>query len=160
MAAARSLGSIQAFSRKFQVLFFVRRDAAALCLPQRFAKSLHQGMLRLVPGAKPNLQLTVQSADSRRPINGQLLAHRKMQSHVQEGILLARAARFEVDGCLFAFDADHGSHPARAPRIPPVREVACRLARCAIRGCVDVLRHEAAIQQTSHDRVLQIHMRA
>ena len=69
-------------AREGHIVFLVRRPAGSLRVPQRFAESLHEHVFRAVPASEPNLQSPVQFAHSGRPIDGHLIAHRKMKAHM------------------------------------------------------------------------------
>src|SRR5258708_17274542 len=70
-----------------QILTLVGRPAVALSLPQLLAQRFHESVLREMPIAVTRLQLALQIANSRRTIDGDLLADRKMQPHMQEGVV-------------------------------------------------------------------------
>jgi len=58
------------------------RLPAALRLPQRFREGFHEHMFRVVLIAEPRGERLLDLPHSRRPIDGQLLANRKMQPHM------------------------------------------------------------------------------
>ena len=65
-----------------QIPLFIGRPAVSLCLPQSLAERLHERVFPAVHIAMPGLQLTLQIAYPRRPVDSHLLANRKMQTHM------------------------------------------------------------------------------
>jgi len=65
-----------------QIPLFIGWPAVSLCLPQSLTQRLHERMLPAVHIAVPGLQLMVQITHPGRPIDGDLLANREMQTHM------------------------------------------------------------------------------
>ena len=83
---------------------FIRGAAGALRLPQGFGQGVGECVLRAVRIAELRAKPTVQFADARRAVDGRLLAHGNVQSHVKERILGAARRGFEGEGGIRIFE--------------------------------------------------------